>query len=303
MTSAPDTEQFQSLRPLLFSIAYRMLGSATEAEDVVQDAYLRYASAPREEVRSPRSYLSTVVNRLCLDRLKSGRMRREQYVGPWLPEPVVTTGREDDPLRDVEKQETVTLAFLRVLESLSPAERAVFLLREVFEYPYEEIAGVLELTPANCRQLFHRAKDRVQQERPRFAPAPERQQQLIQRFLQAAQGGSVHAFEALLAQDVSYYSDGGGKAAAARKPVFGRHAVAKLLYAIVRLAGEQMEFTVSVETVNGVPAIVVWNGEQLDSIYALQTAEDQITSIEAIRNPDKLAYAAKQLHVASSVER
>lgn len=298
MTSALEDEQFQSLRPLLFSIAYRMLGSATEAEDVVQDAYLRYASAPREEVHSPRSYLSTVVHRLCLDRLKSARARREQYVGPWLPEPVVTTGGADDPLRDVEKQETVTLAFLRVLESLSPTERAVFLLREVFEYPYDEIAGILDLTPANCRQLFHRAKTHVQQERPRFAPAPERQQQLIEQFLQAAQGGSVHAFEALLAQDVSYYSDGGGKAAAARKPVFGRQAVAKLLFAICQLVAEWTELRLEVATVNGVPALVVWTGETLDSIYAFQTAEDQITSIEAIRNPDKLEYAVRQLRGA-----
>ena len=304
MTTLPDTEQFQELRPLLFSIAYRMLGSATEAEDVVQDAYLRYAAAPREDVRSPRSYLSTVVNRLCLDHLKSGRSRREQYVGPWLPEPVVTTGRADDPLREVEKQETVTLAFLRVLEALSPSERAVFLLREVFEYPYEEIAGVLELTPANCRQLFHRAKDRVQQERPRFHPAPEQQQQLIGQFLQAIQEGSVHEFEALLAQEVTFHSDGGGKVSAARKPVYGRHAVARFLFAIAQLAREVAGFTFTVEPVNGVSGLVAWNGEQLDSIYALQIADDQITSIEAIRNPDKLTYANRQLQRhASSVRR
>jgi RNA polymerase sigma-70 factor (ECF subfamily) len=272
-----------------------MLGSAAEAEDVVQDAYLRYAAAPREEVHSPRSYLSTVVNRLCLDRLKSGRARREQYVGPWLPEPVVTSGRDDDPFRDVEKQETVTLAFLRVLEALSPAERAVFLLREVFEYPYEEIAGVLELTPANCRQLFHRAKEHVQRERPRFAPAPERQQQLIERFLQAIHGGGVHAFEALLAQDVTFHSDGGGKVSAARKPIYGAHAVARFLFAVAQLALECTGFTMAVESVNGAPALVFWNGEQLDTIYALQIADDQITSIEAIRNPDKLTYAAQQL--------
>lgn len=295
MTPLPDTEQFQELRPLLFSIAYRMLGSATEAEDVVQDAYLRYAAAPREEVRSPRSYLSTVVNRLCLDRLKSGRARREQYVGPWLPEPVVTSGRDDDPLRGVEKQETVTLAFLRVLEALSPAERAVFLLREVFEYPYEEIAGVLELTPANCRQLFHRAKERVRQERPRFAPAPEQQQQLMERFLQATQGGSVHAFEVLLAQDVTFHSDGGGKVSAARKPIFGSHAVARFLFAIAQLLREQTGFTLAMAPVNGSLALVVWNGDQLDTLYAFQMADNQVTSIEAIRNPDKLTYAARQL--------
>lgn len=302
MTTAPATEEFQTLRPLLFSIAYRMLGSATEAEDVVQDAYLRYAGADQEEIRSPRSYLSTVVNRLCLDRLKSGRARREQYVGPWLPEPVITSGQDNDPLRDVEKQETVTLAFLRVLEALSPTERAVFLLREVFEYPYEEIAGVLELTSANCRQLFHRAKERVRQERPRFAPAPERQQLLIQRFLQAMQGGSVHAFEALLAQDVTFHSDGGGKVSAARKPLHGSHAVARFLFAIAQLLGERPEFAVAVETVNGLPALVLWNGKVLDSIYALHADGDQITSIEAIRNPDKLTYAARQL-TEGSVER
>ena len=294
MTTTPDAQTFQSFRPLLFSIAYRMLGSATEAEDILQDAYLRWAAASGE-VRAPREYLSQVVNRLCLDRLKSARVQREQYVGPWLPEPVVTAGDETDPFRGIERKEAISLAFLRLLERLTPAERAVFLLHEVFEYPYDDIAAQLELTPANCRQLFHRAKERVRQERPRFTAPPDRQREFIERFLAAAQSGKVERFEQLLAEDATYHADGGGKAAAARKPVYGRHAVAKLLHAITQLALQQEDLNLTIEPVNGMPTLVAWAGGRLDSIYAFEIGEDAITGIEAVRNPDKLVYAAQQL--------
>lgn len=296
MTTAPDAEQFQELRPLLFSIAYQMLGSATEAEDAIQDAYVRYAVLPRAEVRSPRQYLSTVVSRLCLDRLKSARAKREQYVGPWLPEPVVTSGAGEDPLRGVERREAVSLAFLCLMESLTPAERAVFLLREVFEYPYDEIAAVLEMTSAACRQLFHRARERVRQHRPRFTAAPDRQREFIDRFLSAAQAGDIGSFENLLAEDVVYRSDGGGKASAARKPVHGREAVARLLYALTRQAPARGDFSLTIEEINGEPALIVWLGEQLDSIVSFHLDEERIAGIDAIRNPDKLGFARSQLH-------
>lgn len=290
-----DVEQFQQQRPRLFSIAYQMLGSATEAEDVVQDAFLRFAGAATGEIRSVPSYLGTMVSRLCLDRLKSARAQREQYVGPWLPEPVVTSGGSDDPLRGVERQEAVSMAFLLLLETLSPSERAVFLLREVFDFGYEEIAGTLGLTPANCRQLFHRARERVHQHRPRFEPSPQRQRELVSRFLSAAQTGEVDAFASLLAEDVIYRGDGGGRAAAATKPVYGRTAVARLLYAIMKIQRGTSEFTVTLETVNGALAILAWKQGRLDTVFTFVFGEDAIEEIDVVRNPEKLIFAEQQL--------
>ena len=204
-----DAATFQSLRPHLFSVAYRMLGSASDAEDVVQDAWLRAASAPAA-LESARAWLTTVVTRLCLDRLKSARARREEYVGPWLPEPV-PTGAVDSADTMLSRHESVTMAFLVLLESLSPLERAVFLLREVFDYEYADIAQITGRDEAACRQLFSRAKKHISDHRPRFPASPEAHAKMVGRFMEACLAGDMDGLMSLLAEDVTAWSDGGGK--------------------------------------------------------------------------------------------
>src|SRR5262245_52979650 len=228
--SKPKTkegEAFEHYRVLLFSIAYRMTGSASDAEDLVQETYLRYQASKRQEIVSLKAYLSTIITRLALDYLKSARVAREQYIGAWLPEPILTSEDGGFPLAELEQQEALSLAFLRLLEALSPPERAVFLLHEVFDYPFSEIGSILEKSPANCRQIFHRARRALQDKRARFEPDPQRQRQLLVSFLSASQAGDVEALSGLLAQDAVTWADGGGKVPSILKPIYGRQAVAR----------------------------------------------------------------------------
>ena len=295
MTTA---DAFEPHRPKLFAIAYRMLGSASEAEDVVQDAWLRYAGAAPSAVRSPEAYLTTIVTRLCLDRLKSARMTRETYVGPWLPEPVLTD-QGPGPEQSAALAESVTLAFMLLLETLSPEERATFLLREVFEYEYQQIADVLDTTAANCRQLFHRAKERLRERRPRAPEAGVEKRQLVERFVAALRHGDANELTSVLADDVGLWSDGGGKVLAARRPLFGRHEVANLLLGIRRTAavhGVALE-TIALDIVeaNGEPAMALHIGGRVDSVYVFTIEDGAIAAVRIVRNPDKLRYIARQL--------
>lgn len=280
-------DEFEQHRAWLFSIAYRMLGSVMEAEDVVQEGYLRYSAADRDDIRVPRAYLTTVVTRLCLDHLKSARAQREEYVGPWLPEPLVTD--EDSPARYVGKLESLSMAFLVLLEQLSPAERAVFLLREVFDYSYAEIAGIVEKDEAACRQLLHRARRHVHGGRPRFAPSPDAQRELLQRFLNAAEAGDLLQLEAMLKADVVSWGDGGGKVAASPRPIVGREKVARFFVRLAQLrpAGATYEF----HNVNGTPGLLVRypNGE-VGVALTFDSDEDGISVIRTVVNPDKLAH-------------
>jgi RNA polymerase sigma-70 factor (ECF subfamily) len=285
-------EDFQTYYPLMFGIAYRMLGSASEAEDIVQEAYLRYAAASRDEVRSLKAYLTTIVTRLCLDHLKSARVRREQYVGPWLPEPLLTTGTAGGPLQTLEQRESLSMAFLVLLEVLNPQERAVFLLREVFEYGYDEIGAILDRQPAHCRQLFHRAQARIAERRRRFTPAPETQRRLLGRFLAACQQGDLAALTQVLAADVTMWADGGGKVAAARRPIEGAAAVARFFLGLARIAPADYHFTLA--EVNGAPALLLWVAGKLDGVYTFEASDDQILAFRIVRNPDKLVYLARQ---------
>jgi RNA polymerase sigma-70 factor (ECF subfamily) len=296
----PELEEFQTHRPALFAVAYRMLGSATDAEDVLQDAWLRYSAARPADVRSAKAYLTTIVTRLCLDRLKSARATREDYVGTWLPEPVVADV-PSGPERSLAQAESVTLAFMVLLETLSPEERAVFLLREVFDYEYDEIAGMLDTTPANCRQLFHRAKKRIAEGKPKFRGAAEQKRPLVARFVRAFRDGDEAELTQVLAADVGFWSDGGGKALAARRPVFGREAVAKMLVGFRRAApatGIPLEsVTLDIVDVNGEPAVVLRVAGRLDGVYVMSVEDDAITAIRVVRNPDKLTYIDRQLAV------
>jgi len=300
MRPEPMTEidLFQSHRPALFGVAYRMLGSATDAEDVVQDAWLRFSAAQPAGVRSAKAYLTTIVTRLCLDRLKSARATREEYVGPWLPEPVVTGDRRE-PERSLAQAESVTLAFMVLLETLSPEERAVFLLREVFDYEYDEIAEMLETTGANCRQLFHRAKARIADRKPRFRATLAEKRPLVERFVRAFRDGSEAELTAVLAADVGFWSDGGGKVLAARRPVFGRDQVVNLLVGIRRTAPstgvDLASVTLDIAEVNGELAMVIRIAGALDGIYVMTVEGDAIAALRIVRNPDKLTYIERQL--------
>src|SRR3954453_16914918 len=257
MSKRDQAEAFEHYRVLLFSIAYRMTGSASDAEDLVQETYLRYQARASQEIVSLKAYLSTIITRLALDHLKSARVTREQYIGAWLPEPILTSEDGGFPLADLEQQEALSLAFLRLLEALSPPERAVFLLHEVFDYPFSEIGSILEKSPANCRQIFHRARQALQDKRARFEPEPQRQRQLLFSFLSASQAGDMAALTSLLAQDAVSWSDGGGKVQSNLKPIHGQQAVARFWASVARL--NQRPLTVTEAEINGSLAILFWD--------------------------------------------
>jgi RNA polymerase sigma-70 factor (TIGR02957 family) len=298
-----DVELFQAQRPRLFSIAYRMLGSASDADDVLQDAWVRFNGADADTVRSPEAFLATIVTRLCLDRLKSARNKREEYVGPWLPEPVLTAG-EQGPDELAERSESVTLAFLVLLEALSAEERAVFLLREVFEYEHGTIAEMLGISAANSRQLLHRAKSKIRTPGANVTAgsagdtARESRLALATRFADAFRSGDASQLTQLLTADVSFVADGGGKVAAAGRPLHGRDHVVKLLVGFMRSArtlGLAARATLHVTEVNREPAMVIRLDGQIDGVFVLSLAENRITGIRVVRNPEKLAYLARQL--------
>jgi RNA polymerase sigma-70 factor (TIGR02957 family) len=290
-------EVFNTDRPLLFSIAYRMLGSASDAEDVLQDAWLRYRGADETAIRSPKAFATTIVTRLCLDRLKSARASREEYIGPWLPEPVLTSdlARPDDVLQ---RAESVTLAFLVLLEALSPEERAVFLLKDSFEYGHSEIAEMLGITIDNSRQLLHRAKARLAEARPSLSGTPQTRRAVAERFARAFASGDASVLTTLLTSDVGMWSDGGGKVSAARRPLVGRDEVLQFLIGVRRTAentGVSREASLAIEDVNSEPALVLRVGRRLESVFVLSIEDETISAIRVVRNPDKLAFIDRQL--------
>src|SRR6266540_5730999 len=286
--NAVDATQFETYRPLMFSIAYRMLGSATDAEDIVQEAYLRYQATPPDQIVSPKAFLSTVVTRLCLNQLRSARAQRESYLGPWLPEPVLTSTDEPfAPTQQAELHESLSLAFLVLLEQLTPLERAVFLLREVFDYQYAEIAAIVGKAEAACRQLFSRAKRHIAAGRPRFKPSPEAHRQIFTQFLRAAEQGELDGLMQLLSDDVELWVDGGGKVrGAATRPLHGRAAVAQFVLATARRAPRG--FRAEVADVNGEPALIVRAGGEVRLVLSIGVEEGRVCAIWVIRNPDKL---------------
>lgn len=275
-------EVFDDYRSLLFSIAYRMLGSVMEAEDIVQEAYLRWQRASGE-VRSPKAYLSTIVTRLCIDRLRSAR--REEYVGPWLPEPLLA-----EPASDVADtavlDESLSMAFLVLLESLTPTERAVFLLREVFDYDYPEVSRLVGKSEANCRQIARRARESVAARRPRFERSPEQQKRLTQRFVEVCSTGDMPALLELLADDITLWSDGGGKVRAALNPIQGPDRVARFIFGILRKAPST--FVVRVAPINGQSGIIGYVDGHPMSVLTLDTADGRIKAVRIIANPEKL---------------
>ncbi|HZQ37789.1 MAG TPA: RNA polymerase sigma factor SigJ [Dehalococcoidia bacterium] len=308
-TVADSTAQaFEEQRPLLFGIAYRMLGSGTEAEDVVQDAYLRFRAATSgaesaEAIRSPRAYLATIVTRLCLDQLKSARARREQfYIGPWLPEPL-PTGADDPELvpgRRIEEQETLSMAFLVLLESLAPLERAAFVLHHVFDYSFREVAELTGRREDACRQAYHRARAALAQRRPRYHATAEAAERLTAAFVQAAGSGNVEQLTSLLANDVVCWSDGGGKASAATRPLYGPEPIVRFTLGIARKVLPAL--SVTIEPANGRPAIVLREPDGTPFMLMLVDGDEHgAHAIYVLRNPDKLARFARPPDGASSL--
>ncbi|HZO61333.1 MAG TPA: RNA polymerase sigma-70 factor [Solirubrobacterales bacterium] len=294
-----DVASFEELRPKAFAIAYRMLGSVSEAEDVVQEAFLRLHAAVKagERIESPRAYLSTVVTRLGIDQLRSARARRETYVGEWLPEPLLASGEEEDPARHAEVADSLSLAFLVLLESLSPEQRAVFLLREVFDYPYDQIAEIVGKSEDNVRQLAVRARRHVEEGRSRFDASREQRDELADRFFAAVEEGELEGLEALLAEDVELHGDGGGKAPALARPVFGRDRVARTLQAWWK-AGSRFGATARRVDVNGQPGVLLLTPDgQIISVLALDIADGQVQTLRGIVNPDKLRHLGEVANV------
>jgi RNA polymerase sigma-70 factor (ECF subfamily) len=277
------------LRPVAFAIAYQMLGSVAEAEDVVQEVLqVHQALEAGEQIASPRALVATVTTRRAIDELRSARVRREQYVGEWLPEPIITDGH-DDPARHVEMADSLSLAMLVLLERLSPEQRAVLLLHEVFDYGYPEIASIIGKSQDNVRQLASRARRHVQQRRPRFQTTREQRDELARRFLQAVEHGDLSGLEALLAHDVELTGDGGGKVPALARTLRGRSRVARALIDWARLAARAPGGSLRPVEVNGGPGALYLDAQQrLIAVVALEVAGGQVTSIHAILNPDKL---------------
>jgi RNA polymerase sigma-70 factor (ECF subfamily) len=286
------SDDFENYRALLFAIAYRMTGSAADAEDLVQDAYIRFASTDRDVVRDVKAFLVTILTRLALDKLKSAQAKRETYIGPWLPEPVLT-GIDGDPYARAARDEKIELALLRTLERLTPQERAVLLLHEVLEHDHNEIADLLGITAASSRQLLHRAKARVAEEKTRFTPPPEVQRTLVERFLNALATGDADGLRDVLARDVVSIADGGGKTFAARRPISGVDTVTKLLLGIVEKFAAGL--TPTIEEVNGAPALVGWRDGEIANIVAFEFDGERIDRVLSIVNPDKLEFARRQV--------
>ncbi|MFL5885438.1 MAG: RNA polymerase sigma-70 factor [Thermoleophilaceae bacterium] len=295
-----ESELLDELRPTAFAIAYRMLGSVAEAEDVVQEALLRVHGAIEggERIESPRAYIATVNTRLAIDELRSARAQREVYTGEWLPEPLVTEVAPDDPARHAEMADSLSMAFLLLLERLSPEQRAVLLLRDVFDYGYDEIARIVDKNEDNVRQLATRARRHVEEQRPRFEASRERRDELARRFFAAAQDGDLDGLEALLAQDVVLHGDGGGKAPALARSLHGRNRVARTLLAWMRQAAKIPGLSFRPAELNGQPGALGLDADgRIINVMVLDIAEGQVQAVRSIVNPDKLGHLGPQADV------
>lgn len=296
---ADQTQRFTELRPLLFTIAYEILGSATESDDVLQDSYLRWAEVDLAQVRDAKSYLAQLVTRQALNALRAGARRREEYVGPWLPEPLLLD--EHDPAADMVLAESVSMAMLVVLETLSPDERAVFVLREVFGFDYDEIAAAVGKSPTAARQVAHRARGHVQARRPRFTPVdPAENARITEEFMTAAAGGDLATVLSMLSPDVVWTADSGGKASAARRPILGADKVARSIIGLLRIGAQQPDVRAEMAVCNSAPAVLLYRAGQLEGVFTVEIVDGLITNFYAMRNPDKLSALAAAREITRS---
>jgi RNA polymerase sigma-70 factor (ECF subfamily) len=289
MESSENTSQiFEEYRALLFAIAYRMLSSATDAEDMVQEAFVRWLQADEKTVQSPRAYLSTIITNLCLDQLRSAKTQREVYVGPWLPEPIFTDQRLE-PTATAELAESLSFAFLTMLESLNPLERAIFVLREAFDYDYDEIGPIVGKSSANCRQVLHRAHQHLGQQRPRFNTTREQQERITSQFIRASTEGDIPGLLSLLTDDIVFTPDGGGKVRAGLKPLYGPDKVSRgLLGFLTKQPWNWQTIQVRLLEVNGQLALVLIDQDRVVCVTVYDIVDTKISRIYCILNPDKL---------------
>ena len=292
MSPSRRTDEFEARRSLLFTIAYEMLGSAADAEDVVQESWLQWADVDQAQVRDPRAFLIRIVTRQTLNRMRTLARRRESYVGQWLPEPLLTAA---DVAEDVEFAESVSIAMLTVLETLSPIERAVFVLREVFAVPYDEIAEALDKTPAAARQIGHRARGHVEARRPRIRVTRAEQEAVVERFLAAIRTGDLDGLLSVLAPDVVAVGDGGGLAPAARLPIQGAHRVAKSLLVVARTEGVSMDSM----RVNGALAITIEHDGKVHAVTSVRVEGGRVTALYGVNNPEKLTRLDREIQLAT----
>lgn len=291
--SSPLPDPFDALRPRLYAIAYRMLGTRADADDVLQDAWLRWHQTDRAVVQSAEAWLVTIVTRLAIDRLRAAKTEREHYVGWWLPEPLVEID-ERTPETAAELASELSVALLWVLERLAPEERAAFLLRQAFDQDYEQIAALLGKTETACRQMVHRAAERVQQERVRFNVSKEAHRRIVEKFMKAAESGDREALQALLAEDVELVGDGGGKVPSIFKILRGAYRIANLYWATYRRARQQVAYRMA--RVNGEAGLLRYFDGRLESAQAFATDGERIVAVYVVRNPDKLAHIPATLH-------
>lgn len=282
-------QEFETYRPLLFSIAYRMLGTAMEAEDIVQDTYLRYSQTEWESIKSHKYYLTTITTRLCINKMQSAQSQRENYVGNWLPEPILTDNQSllENPSERMNTHDSISMAFLVLLESLSASERAVFILREVFDYKYGEIAQIIEKSEDACRQLFSRAKTHLRNNRPRFEPDPKQHEMMLTNFLQAINAGDLDNLVAMLADDALLIGDGGNKRGAATRPIHGNQNIATFFLGIRRFY-DDLQLQPQIKVVNGYPAIILYQDETVYALVSLDISDNKIKQIHLVSNDEKL---------------
>lgn len=284
-----STEIFESYRPNLFRLAYGMLGRVAPAEDAVQEAFLRWQKQDLEQIHSPKAFLSTIVSRICLDEIKSARNQREQYIGPNLPEPILAREHKN-PEEEIELDESLSMALLVVLEQLAPVQRAVFLLREVFDYDYASVAEIVNKSVPHCRKIAQRAREKVRDKRPSFGEKTTDQHELVTAFIEAVQEGDPTEIEQMLAKEAVLYSDGGGKVTAARRPVAGAGKIAKFLVGIQKQAPEDAEWWIEFKNINGEPGMIIRLEGEVYNVWSFYIENDKIQNIFVVLNPEKLAH-------------
>lgn len=289
-----STEIFESCRSDLFRLAYSMLGRIAPAEDAVQEAFLRWQQQDIDEVNSPKAFLTTIVSRICLDEIKSARNRREQYIGPDLPEPFLTSDSKS-PEEEMELAESLSMALLVVLDRLNPMQRAVYILREIFDYDYAVIAEMINKSNTYCRKIAQRARDQIRDNKPQFEKKAPKQQELIQSFMDAVKGKDLTGIERILTEEAIFYSDGGGKVSAARKPIYSAHKIAKFLVGVQKHVPADSDWRMESKEVNEEPGIIVWLDGELHSVWSFHIKGGNIQHIYAVLNPEKLKHLKSKL--------
>lgn len=289
-----STEIFEAHRDRLFRLAYSMLGRIAPAEDAVQEAFLRWQEQDAEDIQSPRAFLSTIISRICLDELKSARNRKKLYIGPDLPEPILTANNKL-PDEEMELAESLSMALLVVLDQLNPIQRAVYILREIFDYDYTVVANMIDISKPHCRKIAQRARDQIRDNKPQFETKIPKKQKLVQAFIDAVQGKDLTEIEHMLTEEAILFTDGGGKVPAAPKPILSAHKISKFLISVQKQATADSVWKLESKEINEEPGLIARMNEDLKSVWSFQFKDDKIQRIYIVGNPDKLGYIKRRL--------